>query len=77
MSFVFKFYPCLLWLHLHTQQDLDEFTMPLPFYRDYIIYYHTAAMPLVGLTQTYFIHPDYLVVQSWICITDLLPDSIN
>ena len=35
------------------------------------------ATQLVGLAQTYFAHPDYLLVQSGICITCSYPDTIN
>ena len=35
------------------------------------------ALWSIGLAQTYLIHPDYLVVQCWVCAIYLSPDTIN
>ena len=45
---------CPLILHLHTQWDIDQFTMVLAFNNDYIIYYHMDATQSVGVAQTCF-----------------------
>ena len=35
------------------------------------------ALQSMGLVQTYFTHPDYLVVQCWLYTTYLSPDTIK
>ena len=44
---------------------------------DHIIYYHIDVLWSMGLTPTYFTHPDYLVVHCWIDATYLSPSTIN
>ena len=51
--------------------------MALAFNNDHTVYCHMDALCSVGLAQTYFTHPDSLVVQSWVHITYLLPDTIS
>ena len=64
-------------LHLHTQQDIDWSTNTLAFNNDQIIYHYTDATWSVDMAQTYFVHPDYLVVQSWVHATYLFHNIVN
>ena len=64
-------------LHLHIQWDFDQLTVALEFKNDYIIYYDMDALWSVGLVQTNFAHPDYLVVQCLVSHYLLSPDTIN
>ena len=59
-------------IHLHTWQDSDQLSIALAFKYYHIIYYHKDALWSLGLAQTYFTHPDYLVVHT----TYLSPDTI-
>ena len=67
----------MLKLNLHTQQDIDHITMALIFNNAHIIYYHMDVTWSMGLVQTYFTHPDYFVVQCWVCVTYLFPDTVS
>ena len=51
--------------------------MTLAINNKHIIYYHTAAFQSMCLVQTYFMHPDCLVVKSRVCTMYLSPDTIN
>ena len=64
-------------LHLYTWWDSDWLTMVLAFNNDHIIYYHMVALWSVGLSQIYFAHPDYMVVQCQVCTTYLSPDTVK
>ena len=68
---------CMIMLHFHTQQYSDPITMQLEPNNTHIIYCHIDATQPVGLAQTYFTYPDYLVIQGWIWTADLYPDTIN
>ena len=59
--------------HYHTWQASDQVTMDLAFNCKHIIYYCMDALLSVSLVRTYFSHPDYLVVQCWVCATYLSP----
>ena len=56
-------------VHYHSLQVSDQVTMPLAFDSEHIIYYNMDALWSVGLAQTDFPHPHYLVVQCWVCTT--------
>ena len=52
-------------------------TMGVLYNNNHIIFYHIDALQAVGLAWTYFTYPDYLVVQCWVYVTYLSPDTIN
>ena len=51
--------------------------MALELINAHITYYHMDAIWAVGLAMIYFIHPDYMLMQSWIYTTCLYPDTIS
>ena len=56
----------MLKLHSHTWQHFDYITMALQLNNSHIIYDYIDATQSMGLEQTSFTHPDYLVIQCWI-----------
>ena len=48
--------------------------MTLHMENGHILYYLIDATQLVDLVQTFFTHPDHLVIQSWIHNTFLFPN---
>ena len=51
--------------------------MVVAFDDNHIIYYHMDVQQSTGLVWTYFMNPDYLVVQCLVCVAFLFPDMIN
>ena len=55
----------------------NQVIMALTFTDNHVLYYQVDAQCSIGLGQTYFPSPDYLVVQCWVHATFLHPDIIN
>ena len=52
-----------------------SFIMVLHMNDEHIVYFHMDTTQSVGLVQTYFSHPEFLIVQCWIHATFLFPDT--
>ena len=49
----------------------------MAFHGNHKIYCHMDVQWSMGLAQTYFANPDYLVVQCQVCSAFLYPSTIN
>ena len=61
----------------HAQWAYDHVTMAWAFNNNHIVYHSMDVQWSMGLKWTYFANPDYLVVQCWVYVMHLSPDTIN
>ena len=63
--------------HFHTQQHFNTSNMALHMNEAHIIYHHMDSSWSMGLVQSYFSYPDYLVVHCWAYTAILFLNLIN
>ena len=56
---------------------LIAYNMALLMNDAHIFYHHIDALQSVSLAQSYFSHPEYLLVRYWVCAAVLFQYSIN
>ena len=79
MEYVFEHFGIFAHFHqcYYTQWNYAQVTVALAFNNNQIIYYHTDVQWSVGLAQTFFANPNYLVVKCWVHATFMSPYTIH